>query len=449
MTSVDPATPTASTTPPEPLGKHAVAKPTAKEVAGRTFAALQFRNFRLWLISQVVSFSGTWMQTLAQSWLVLELTGSGTKLGTVLAFQFVPTLLLSPIGGTITDRFDKRRLIMLTQSVAGLAALTLGVLTLSGVIELWMVYCVAAVFGLVAAFDNPTRQVFVMEMVGPEMVPNAVMLNSVSIHSARILGPAMGGLLIAFLSTGWCFMVNGFSYLAIIATVVFIDKSKLHPVPRAPRGKGMLRQGVKYAWTSNELRTTLIVMWVVGIFMFEFTVTLPLLAKNTFHIGSGGLAALESLMGVGAVCGGLVQATLGRPTTRRVVGLCAVFSVLILAVAYSPNEWFAYAFTFVMGAFSVSTVTCCNTTLQLNSKPELRGRVMALFSMALIGSTPIGGPIVGWIGEHVSPRAGLGIGGIAGLLVAAWSYTQYRKDWDDGERLPTLDLEPAAAVAGH
>ena len=388
--------------------------------ARRTFAAMRFRNYRLYFFSQIVSFSGTWMQSLAQSWLVLELTGSGTALGTVVAMQFLPVLLLAPYGGMIADRFDKRRLIMCTQSMAGLLALTLGILTLTGVVELWMVYVLAAGFGAVTAIDNPSRQTFVMEMVGPADIANAVTLNSVVVNFARALGPAIGGVIIATVGIGECFIVNAASYLAVIIAVGLVRRSELHPATRTRRAKGQLREGFRYAWSTPVLRTTLIMLAIIGTLTYEFTTTLPMLAEFTFGAGSSGLAAMTTLMGLGAVVGGLAIAAGKPPTPQKLVAVAAMFGCTVLLVAVMPTITAVYIVMPFLGAASVGMISLSNATLQLNSDPQLRGRVMSLFSVALIGSTPIGGPIVGWIGEHIDPRVSLLVGGFAALAAAAY-----------------------------
>jgi MFS family permease len=391
-------------------------------VAGRTFAALRFRNYRLYFSSQIVSFSGTWMQMIAQSWLVLELTGSGTALGAVMAMQFLPTLLLAPMGGVIADRFDKRRLIILTQSTAGLLALTLGIVTLAGVVELWMVYAIAAGFGAVTAIDNPSRQTFVMEMVGPADVSNAVTLNSVVVNAARAIGPAIGGAVIATVGIGQCFVFNAASYLFVIVALLLVRTSELHPAARSARAPGQLRAGFRYAWNTPTLRTTLVMLAIIGTLTYEFTTTLPMLSEFTFGAGSAGLAIMTSLMGAGAMIGGLVVAAYGQPSLRRLVSVAACFGGAVVAVAAMPTIGLVYAVMPLVGAASVAMISLSNATLQLHSDPKLRGRVMALFSMALLGSTPIGGPIVGWIGEHISPRLSLLIGGVAALLAAAYGF---------------------------
>jgi MFS family permease len=389
-------------------------------VANRTFASLRFRNYRLYFISQAISFSGTWMQSVAQAWLVLEITGSGTALGTVMAMQFLPTLFLAPVGGMLADRFDKRNLIIGTQLAAGALAMTLGIITLTGVVELWMVYALAVGFGTVTALDNPSRQTFVMEMVGPDDVSNAVTLNSVVVNAARAVGPAIAGIVIATVGIGQCFVANSLSYIAVVVALLLIRRDELHPSARSVRAPKQLREGFRYAWNTPVLRVTLIMLWIIGTLTYEFSTTLPLLSEFTFGKGATGLAIMTSLMGVGAVVGGLVVAASGPPTTRRLVIVSVAFGVSVTAVSAMPTVESVYVLMPFVGAASIATIALSNATLQLNSEPRLRGRVMSLFSMALVGSTPIGGPIVGWIGEHVDPRAAVLVGGLAALVAAGY-----------------------------
>ncbi len=399
----------------------------------RTFAALRFRNYRLYFVSQIISFSGTWMQSIALAWLVLQLTGSGTALGTVMAMQFLPTMFLSPIGGMIADRFEKRRLIIGTQTTAGLLALTLGVITLTGVVELWMVYVLAAGFGSVTALDNPSRQTFVMEMVGPDDVTNAVTLNSVVVNAARVIGPAIAGVIIATLGVGECFVFNAVSYVAVVVAMFLVRTAELHPSARSKRAPRQLRDGFSYAWSTPTLRVTLVMLAIIGTFTFEFSTTLPLFAEFTFGAGANGLAAMTALMGLGAVIGGLVVASSGAQTPTRLVAVAAAFGVSVSALAIMPTIALAFVMMPLIGAASVAMISISNATLQLNSEPHLRGRVMSLFSVALIGSTPIGAPIVGWIGEHVDPRASLLLGGIAALAAAGYGWTQLDRDDDSDD----------------
>ncbi|TFH19895.1 MAG: MFS transporter, partial [Acidimicrobiales bacterium] len=348
----------------------------------------------------------------------------------------------APVGDHAADRCEKRRLIMATQSIAGLLALTLGIVTITGTVELWMVYAIAAGFGAVTAVDNPSRQTFVMEMVGPADVSNAVTLNSVVVNAARAIGPAIGGVLIATVGIGQCFVVNAVSYLAVVIALILIRTDELHPSARSARAPRQLRDGFHYAWNTTTLRTTLVMLVVIGTLTYEFSTTLPLFAEFTFGAGASGLAVMTSLMGAGAVVGGLVVASSGAATPRRFVMVAATFGLLVCALAAMPTLVAAYAVLPLVGAAGVGTIALSNATLQLNSDPRFRGRVMALFSMALLGSTPVGGPIAGWIAEHFSPRVSLLIGGVAALGAAVYG-------WRMLARNASLDavaaIEPAMA----
>ncbi|MDW3214782.1 MAG: MFS transporter [Ilumatobacteraceae bacterium] len=388
----------------------------------RTFASLRFRNYRLYFFSQIISFSGTWMQSIALSWLVLELTGSGTALGTVLAMQFLPTLLLAPIGGVLADRFEKRRLIIGTQTAAGLLALALGAITLTDVVELWMVYALAAGFGMVTALDNPSRQTFVMEMVGPEDVSNAITLNSVVVNAARVVGPAVAGVVIATAGVGECFVFNGASYAAVVIAMLLIRSDQLHPSQRTKRAPRQVRDGFRYVWSEPTLRTTIVMLILIGTLTFEFSITLPMLAEFTFGAGPTGLAIMTSAMGAGAVIGGLAVAAAGPPTPQRLIAVAASFGLAVATIAVMPVIELVYVTLPLVGVTSVSMIAWSNATLQLHSDPQMRGRVMALFSMALMGSTPIGGPIVGWVGDHANPRVALLLGAASAISAAGFGY---------------------------
>lgn len=405
----------------------------------RTFASLRFRNYRLYFFSQIISFSGTWMQSIALSWLVLELTGSGTALGTVLAMQFLPTLLLAPIGGVLADRFEKRRLIIGTQTAAGLLALTLGVITLTDVVELWMVYALAAGFGMVTALDNPSRQTFVMEMVGPEDVSNAITLNSVVVNAARVVGPAVAGVVIATAGVGECFVFNGASYAAVVIAMLLIRSDQLHPSQRTKRAPRQVRDGFRYVWSEPTLRTTIVMLVLIGTLTFEFSITLPMLAEFTFGAGPTGLAIMTSAMGAGAVIGGLAVAAAGPPTPQRLIAVAASFGLAVATIAVMPVIELVYVTLPLVGVTSVSMIAWSNATLQLHSDPQMRGRVMALFSMALMGSTPIGGPIVGWVGDHANPRVALLLGAASAMGAAGFGYVSL-------VRAGRLDTRPTARV---
>jgi MFS family permease len=399
----------------------------------RTFGALGVRNYRLYFSGQVVSVSGTWMQTIAQIWLVLVvLHGTGFDVGAVTALQFVPMLLFGTFGGLVVDRFDKRRLLFFTQGSAAVLAVLLALLTFSGTINLWEVYLFAILLGFVNLFDNPTRQAFASEMVGADLLPNAVSLNSVLMNSARVIGPAIGGGLLAIFGDhargiAICFFVNAASYVAVILALALMRKSELLRHPTVARAKGQIREGLRYVRSTPDLLYPLLVMAVVGIFAFNFTTTLPLLARYTFHGTALTYSALTVGMGVGAVVGGLFVAHRSRPSPAMLSLIGLVFGVMIFAVAVAPSEVLAVVFLVPMGAASIAFIATANATLQLRSEPSKRGRVMALFAIAFLGSTPIGAPIMGAVSQAASPRVALLIGAVATLAASTPLFLRYAR----------------------
>lgn len=391
---------------------------TAATRRGATFAAMAVRNYRFYFFGQIISVSGTWMQSLAQAWLVLELTHNGTWVGLVTAAQFLPMMLAGPYGGLIADRVDKRTMLLFTQAAAGSLAVILGVLAATHEVKLWMVFALAVGLGGVNTVDNPTRQAFVMEMVGADMVTNAVTLNSVVINGARIVGPAIAGVLIGTVGVAPCFIINGASYVAVIVGLALMRPAELLRGQRVMRAKGQLMEGLRYAWRTPALRTPLLMVTVVGTLAYNFTVTLSLLSSRTFHVGAGGFGAMTSAMGAGAVVGGLITASRSRPTGRRLVMVTLAMGVALLGCALMPDYPLELAVLGLMGVANICFIATANTTLQLSSTPEMRGRVMALYGVAFLGTTPIGGPLVGWISQHAGPRFGLALGGIASVLAA-------------------------------
>lgn len=386
----------------------------------RTFLALRVRNYRLYFGGQVISGTGTWMHTVALGLLVLSsrLHGNGVDVGEVVALQFAPILAFGSWGGLVVDRMDKRRLLLVTQSTAAALALTLGLLVAADAITMWEVYGIATLFGVVNLFDNPGRQSFVSEMVGRDLLPNAVSLNSVVMNAARVVGPAIGGVLIFTVGIAACFMFNAASYLAVMAALLAMRRSELHPAPAVVRARGQVRQGLRYVWGTPSLRRPLLAMAVVGVFAFNFTTTLPLLAERTFHGGAGTYSALTAALGTGAVIGGLLVAHRARPSDRLLSVIGVGFGVMLVAVALSPTEGVALAALLGMGLCSLAYTSTSNAILQLRSDPTMRGRVMALYAMAFLGSTPIGGPLVGWISDVASPRVALLVGAVATLSTA-------------------------------
>jgi MFS family permease len=360
------------------------------------------------------------MQSVAQAWLVLKLTGSGFAIGLVTGLQFLPILLFGSWGGLIADRRDKRTVLLVTQSVAALLALTLGLLVLFDLVRLWMVYALAAALGLVTMVDMPTRQSFLMEMVGHEDITNAVSLNAVIVNGSRVVGPAAAGILIATVGTAVCFLINAASYPAVIVGLALMRRGELRRQQPVPRGKGQVREGLRYALSRPELRTPLVLMAVAGTLAYNFSILLPLMTEFVFHAGPGEYGVLFSLMGTGAVVGGLVIA--GRRASARIlIASILVFGAMVVAAGVAPTLAVEMALMVPLGAASTGFISNANALLQLGSAPEMRGRIMALFSIVFVGSTPIGGPLVGWIAEAFGPRASMVLAGtatlVAGLVV--------------------------------
>ncbi len=386
--------------------------------AGRaTFAALAIPNYRRYFAGQAVSLIGTWMQMTAQAWLVLTLTHSATMLGLVVALQALPVLLLGPYGGVVADRVDKRRLMVVLQSLMGIQALVLGVLTVTGEVRFWQVAVLAVALGANNAFESPCRQSFILEMVGPGALRNAVSLNSVLMNAARTIGPAIAGVLIATVGLGVCFLLNGVSFVAVIASLATLRRSALRPTAPVARERGQLREGLRYASRTPELTIPLVMMVFIGMLAYEFQVTLPVLAHQVFHQGAAVFGLMTASMGIGAVVGGLYTAARGRTGLRPLLIAASAFGVLILALSAAPSLPVALILLLFVGAASVSFTAISNTTLQLASAPNMRGRVMSLWLVAFQGSTPLGGPIIGWVCAWAGPRVGLGVGGVTCVLV--------------------------------
>jgi MFS family permease len=383
-----------------------------------TFASLAIPNYRRYIAGQSVSLIGTWMQMAAQSWLVLSLTGSATTLGVIVALQTLPVLLLGPYGGVVADRVDKRRLMVILQIAMGVQALVLGVLTVTGSVRLWEIGALAALLGLNNAFENPARQAFMLELVGGESLRNAVTLNSVLVNVARVIGPAVAGVLIATVGEGPCFLANAASFAAVVASLMTLDRRAIHPSPPSGREPGQLREGLRYIRRRPELGVPLAMMALVGALAYEFQVTLPVMAREGLHVGATGFGFMTAAMGVGAVVGGLFVANKGRTGLPTLVLAASAFGVVLGLACLAPNlptELLALA---LVGGASISFMSTGNTTLQLAAAPSMRGRVMSLWFVAFQGSTPIGGPIVGWVMAQAGARAGLGLGGITCLLTA-------------------------------
>lgn len=384
----------------------------------RTFTSLGVRNFRLYFIGQGISLCGTWMRMVALSWLVLQLTHSGTQLGLVTAAQFLPILLLGMFGGVLVDRHDNKRILLCTQVVLGLISLTLGLLVLAHMVQIWMVYALSVFSGLITVVDSPARQTFVVQMVGETQLKNAVTLNSTIVNMARIVGPSIAAGLIAGIGIGWCFVVDAGTFAAVLVALLWMRRGDLHYVEPVPPAPGQLRAGLRYVRSTPALRTTLIMMVIIGTFAYEFTVILPLLATDTFHGDATTYALMTAAMGLGAVAGGLYSAGKTATELRRLIVTAVLFGVSIVATALAPDFAVELILLVVVGMLSVLFISLGNTTLQLTSVPQMRGRVMALWSIAFQGTTPIGGPIIGAIADRSNPRVGLLVGGVAAILAA-------------------------------
>lgn len=389
-----------------------------KITAERTFRSLRNDNYRRYFFGQLVSMTGTWMQSVAQMWLVLSLTGSAVALGVTSALQFAPMLLFGAWGGVVADRFDKRRVLLITQSAGAVLALCLGAVAITGVATLWMVYALTAAWGIVIMIDNPTRQSFLSELVDREDLPNAVGLNSAIVTAARTAGPALAGIVISVAGVGLCFVLNGLSYLATIGALLRLDTTKLDRPERTSSTKGRLREGLAYVRRTPELRSPLLLMAVIGTLAYNFRMFVPLLASEVFAGGPATLGMLSAMMGAGTIVGALVVASRVAPGRRMLLLSGLAFGFTTLLVAWAPTLSWELVAIAPMGAVSVVYAATTNSILQLNSAPEMRGRVMALYAVVFLGSTPIGGPLMGWIAEMLGVRGALAIAGGATMIAA-------------------------------
>lgn len=398
-----------------------------------SFNSLEIPNYRRFFIGQLISLSGTWMQTVAAIWVVLSLTDSGVAVGLTTALQFLPMLLIGAWGGLLADRLPKRRLLVTTQVLMTIPALGLFAVTATGVVTPWMVYLAVLAFGTLNAIDNPTRQSFVIEMVGPDRVVNAISLNSVIVQAARIVGPAVAGILIATVGVVACFGLNALTFVAMILALWGMDPSRLQAAPVAEREPGAIRAGLRYVLRTPELLVPLALMGLVGTLGFNFQVVLPLLAKFSFESGAMTYAGLVSAMAVGSIAGALVNGHRGRTGPRLIAGGALAFGVSALLAAAMPTLALEILMLAILGAAAVTFAATINSTLQLAVSPEMRGRVMALYSVVFLGSTPIGAPLTGWLAQTYDPRVALVLAG-AGGLIAAWaahiSFSRIRRHSD-------------------
>jgi MFS family permease len=416
-------------------------QPADGEIAGRgTFRALRVPNYRRYAGANLVSLTGTWMQRIGQDWLVLQISdGSGVALGVITALQFGPSLL-SMVGGVLADRYDKRRLLMITQTLMGLLALVLGILVATDVVALWHVFVLAAGLGVVAAVDVPIRQSFVSELVGTGLVTNAVSLNSTIFNGARLVGPAVAGSLIAAAGgdTAPAFFINAASFLVTLLALGSMRADQLHPSPPVARAPGQLREGLRYAWAHPDLRLAMVIAFVTGTFGFNFQVTIALMARVEFGLGAAAFGLLSTAFAVGSLAGALLSARrTQRPRPRFLVGSLLAFGVLTVVTGLMPTHLSFAALLVPTGAAALVFSVANNTYVQLGVDPQMRGRVMALYFMCFLGGTPVGAPLIGWIGEHLGAPWSLVVGGavvvVAGLATLLW--------------LPRLGLDGRAAEA--
>ncbi len=410
-----------------------------RKFSSRTFAALSVRNFRLYFAGQLISVSGTWMQTVAQGWLILKLTGSSVDLGIAIALQYLPMLVFGSYGGLIADRYEKRRILYFTQTAAGLWALVLGLLVTTHHVTVTSVYVVAFLLGLVNLFDVPARQAFVQEMVGRDLIANAVSLNSVLMNSGRVVGPGIAAGLIALVGTAACFYTNAASYLAVLLALAMMRKREFLPMKTVQRQSGQLRLGLKYVRQTPLLRNVILAVAVVGMFAFNFTTTLPLLAHTTFHQRTATqYGILMSAMGVGAIIGGLFIAHRSRPTPKLLAMLSLGFGLFMTSVAFAPTLLWAEILLVPCGAFSIAFMSSANATLQLHSSQQMRGRVMSLYGIAFLGTTPVGAPLIGLIIAGTNPRIGLFVGALLTLVTGLGLVITMRQNLRSTETLQAV-----------
>ena len=405
---------------------------------GEVFRSLRHRNFRLFFTGQLISQTGTWLSMVTQTLLVLRLTDSAVALGVLTACQFGPMLLLGAWGGAVADRADKRRLLVTVQSLAMAQSLVLGAIILTDHGTVAVIYALALVQGVLNAFDNPARRAFVVEMVPAEDLPNAVSLNSAVMVGSRVVGPAAAGALVLAVGYGWAFVIDGLSYAAVIAGLVLMRPDQLHRSAPTPRGKGQVRDGLRYIKAQPYLFVPLVMMAMIGTFAFNFQVTVPVLVEGTLGGGTGAFTLLFSVISLGSLVGALQTARRTVVTARQLVRSAAAFGITMALLAISPSLLLAFPAGILLGLASIGFMTTSTAIVQLLAGAEYRGRVLAVQAMVFLGSTPIGGPLVGWITDAAGPRAGMLVGAVACLAAAA--YGARALDLDHlPEAPPTLD----------
>ncbi|MBI5160329.1 MAG: MFS transporter [Micrococcales bacterium] len=423
------------------------------------FRSFRFANYRLWFAGATVSNIGTWMQRTAQDWIVLTQLSDddATALGVTMALQFAPQLLLVPVTGLIADRVDRRKLMLATQSFMGILGLALGVLTLTGAVQLWMVWGFALLLGIGSAFDAPVRQSFVSELVPAPFLSNAVGLNATSFNAARLVGPAVAGLLTAAVGAGWVFLINAVTFAATIAMLLALREDELSPQPRARREPGAIRAGFRYVWRRPDLRVLFVMVFLMGTLGLNFALFASTMASIAFHRGAGEFGILSSAFALGSVVGALLAARRERPRLRSVVLAAAGFGFALIAAALMPDYLAFGAVLPLVGLTSITMLNNANAYVQTTTDPRMRGRVMSLYMAVLMGGTPLGAPLVGWVANTFGPRWGLGIGALGGLVAAGvagvwWlRRNEVHLRWDRGRRwrvaLDAAPLPRRAALA--
>lgn len=401
----------------------------------RLFRSLRGFNYRTWVAGAFVSNIGTWVQRTAQDWLVLTVLThhSAAAVGIVMALQFGPQFLFLPWTGYAADHFDQRKLLIATQAAMGVLALALGVLTVSGVVQLWHVYVFAFLFGSAAAFDAPVRQTFVAQLVGDADLANAVALNSTSFNAARMIGPAVSGIVIAAVGTGWAFLINGASFIAVLVSLALLRVTELHPHPRAHRTRGSFTQGFRYVWGRPDLKAILVMLFLIGTFGLNFPIFISTMAIGVFHADARGFGLLSSIMAIGTVSGALLNAGRERPGFEALLAGAGIFGLGCALAAIAPTYWLFAIALVVIGVAALTVTNTTNSFMQLSTEPAMRGRVMALRIGVALGGTPIGAPIVGWVADHLGPRWALGVGALSGFAAAIVAAVALTRGFDRRE----------------
>ncbi len=408
---------------------------------GETFRSLRVRNFRLFFLGQLTSQAGTWMQSVALIWVVLRLTDDGLALGLATAAQFLPVLVLGAWGGVIADRVDRHRFMVITQIAFTVVAGAFAVMMVLDQLAMPFIYGLSLLYGVITAVDNPTRRTLVVDLVSMDDVPNAVALNSAMMTGSRVIGPSIAGLLITTVGVEWCFIVNTATYFAVIGALLMMRRSEIREAPRSARAKGQLADGLRYVWSEPELRYSIILLAVVGTLAFEFQVTLPLLAERTLNEGAGGFTLLYSAMSLGSVAGALTMARRRTVDVAFLVKSAWALALAMTVLSFAPTLWLATIAVVPVGAATIFMVSGANSLVQLKADPRMRGRALALTTVVFLGSTPIGGPIAGYVSEQLGAPAGLLMGAIATAGAALWVGRQ-RANW------PSTNAEPSPTTEG-